>query len=285
MANPLQDESSFAVLFPQYRENYLKEVWPLVEKELGKRGIAPELDLVEGSITVKTTKKTWDPYMIIKARDFIKLLARSVTFQQSKKILQDDVHCEIVKIGGIVRNKERFVKRRQRLVGPNGTTLKAIEMVTGCYIMVQGNTVAVMGPFKGVQSARGVILDCMRNVHPVYNIKELMIKKELANNPELASEDWNRFLPKFKARNVKRKTHSIQKKEYTPFPPEQQERDEDAQLQSGEYFIKKSSEPKKKKKVRTYEPPVEEEPKPQKGKSEDMTISDLKKKFLGKKSE
>jgi len=60
----------------------------------------------------------------------------------------------------------------------------------------------------------------MRNVHPVYNIKELMIKKELANNPELANEDWNRFLPKFKARNVKRKNKSIQKKEYTPFPPE-----------------------------------------------------------------
>ena len=259
MPAPLLEESSFATLFPQYREKYLREVWPLVTTELGKLGIGCELNLIEGSMTVKTTRKAVDPYIILKSRDLLKLLARSVPVQQALKVLRDDVQCDIVKIGGMVRNKERFVRRRQRLLGPDGTTLRALELLTECYILVQGNTVALMGGWKGLKVARRVVEDTMANVHPIYQIKTLMIRRELEKDPKLKDESWDRFLPNFKPKNVQRKKvikdvtdgngGKKEEKQYTPFPPanHQMPSKVDLQLESGEFFLTENQREQRKK--------------------------------------
>jgi len=117
--------------------------------------------------------------------------------------------------------------------------MQALEILTGCYILVQGNTVAAMGSFKGLKQLRRIVEDCILNkMHPVYHVKILLLKKELAKNPALANENWDRFLPQFKKKNVKqKKVKSKGKKQYTPFPPPQQPSKIDLQLESGEYFL------------------------------------------------
>jgi len=232
-------KSTFKIKFPQYREKYLRAAWPEVNKVLDKFGIKGSLDLVEGEMRVDTTRKVWDPWSIVSARDFVHLLARSVPLLQATKIFNDEITCDIVKLGKGRISKEKYVKRRQRVVGPNGSTLKALEILTNCFIMVQGNTVSIMGPHKGVDEAQEIIRGCMNNVHPIYKLKELMIKRELEKNPALANEDWSRFLPKFKKKNVKRKKPKKirKKKAYTPFPPEQKPSIIDEQLMSGEYWM------------------------------------------------
>ena len=62
----------------------------------------------------------------------IKLMARGVAVNQAAKVLEDTMACDIIKIGNLVRNKERFVKRRQRIIGPDGSTLKVCCLDTEC---------------------------------------------------------------------------------------------------------------------------------------------------------
>jgi len=234
-------ETAFATIFPKYREQYIRECFPLVKKSLSELGVTASLDAVEGSMTVTTTRKAYDPMAILNARDLIKLLARGLNFPAAKRILEEGMACDVIRVRGLVEKKERFAKRRQRLVGNKGSTLKAIELLTQCYVMVQGGTVAAVGPHKGLSEVRKIVEDAMNNIHPIYNIKRLMIKRELEKDPALKNENWERFMPQFKKKNTKKpepKKKKMKPKTYTPFPPPQPLSKIDKELETGEYFLK-----------------------------------------------
>ena len=70
-----------------------------------------------------------------------------------------------------------------------------------------------------------------------------MIKRELAKDPELKNENWERFLPKFEHKNLSKRKQPFKRKDktkkpYTPFPPPMPESKLDKELASGEYFLK-----------------------------------------------
>ena len=66
-----------------------------------------------------------------------------------------------------------------------------------------------------------------------------MIKRELAKDPKMANENWDRFLPKFKHKNVqRRKPRKVREEKERPlFPPPQTPSKVDLQIESGEYFL------------------------------------------------
>lgn len=77
---------------------YTQREYTVPTASLQEFGLKADLDLMEGQMTVVTTRKTWDPFIIIKARDIIKLLARSVPLEQAIRVLKDDCTCEVIKV-------------------------------------------------------------------------------------------------------------------------------------------------------------------------------------------
>nr|XP_020505166.1 KRR1 small subunit processome component homolog [Labrus bergylta] len=77
----------------------------------------------------------------------------------------------------------------------------------------------------------------------------LMIKRELSKDPDLRVQSWERFLPKFRHKNLAKRREPKKKsvkKEYTPFPPSQPESKVDQELSTGEFFLRESVKRRKK---------------------------------------
>src|SRR5271170_2623555 len=116
-----------------------------------------------------------------------------------------------------------------------------------------------------------------------------MIKRELAKDPKLANQSWDRFLPKLpkKSLSKRRKPHVIHDKKNKPlFPPPQMPRKVDLQMESGEYFLKgwekkvrekegkemariEKKREQEEERMKDFIPPKEDVPKKRKRKTED----------------
>ena len=47
----------------------------------------------------------------------------------------------------------------------------------------------LIGSFKNIKVLRRIIVDTMQNIHPIYHIKELMVKRELMKDEKMKNEN------------------------------------------------------------------------------------------------
>ncbi len=66
--------------------------------------------------------------------------------ENAKKVLENNIFSEIIYLKA--KNDTVLNNRRQRLEGPNLSTLKAIKLLTKTEVFIQKKTVCVIGQYK-----------------------------------------------------------------------------------------------------------------------------------------
>ena len=82
----LLEESSFATLFPKYREKYLREVWPLVDEKLKEHVCIFNVVLIQKTVVI--LRNTFEMTICIREFEKRKLATYSSAFDKYLRLGQ-----------------------------------------------------------------------------------------------------------------------------------------------------------------------------------------------------
>ena len=109
-------------------------------------GIKLDIDTEEGEVIVHDDVELEDPIMALKILDVIKAVGRGFNPEKAMRLFDDDEYLEVVDLKDFVGDRSGQVTRvRGRLIGKDGKTRRIIEDLTGCDMVIYGNTVGLIG--------------------------------------------------------------------------------------------------------------------------------------------
>ncbi len=99
-------------------------------------GIKLDIDTEEGEVLIHDDVELEDPVMALKIQDVIKAVGRGFNPEKAMRLFDDDEYLEVVDLKEFVGERSNQITRiRGRL----------IEDLTGCDMMIYGNTVSLIG--------------------------------------------------------------------------------------------------------------------------------------------
>ncbi len=193
---PNMDVSSFLVTIPQNRIGALIGPEGRIKQRLEDLAdVKLEIDSQSGEVIINSKENVSDPFLVIKARDFVHAVGRGFNPEVAFILLEEDIYLEIINLKTVIgTNPNKLDRFRGRIIGREGKTRQIIEETTGTRISVYGNTVGLIGQYERLRVAKDAVFMLLEgakhgSVYSFLESKAQMFKRDDQELWDKASRD------------------------------------------------------------------------------------------------
>lgn len=130
-----------------------------VKTEIMKRTRAKiTVDSSTGMVIIEPESPNVPPFMVMKAQEVVRAIAYGFSPDKALKLLDEDQILVIVDLKQYVGDSPNHLQRiKGRIIGEKGKARKTLEEMTGTYIVVYDNYVAIIGEYETANIAKQAI--------------------------------------------------------------------------------------------------------------------------------
>ncbi len=116
------------------------------------------VDSNTGMVIIEPEAPDVPPYMVMKAQEFVKAIAYGFSPERAMRVLDDDQVLVVIDLKQHVGDAPNHLQRvKGRIIGEQGRARRTIEEMTGTYISVYDNYVAIIGDYESANIAKQAI--------------------------------------------------------------------------------------------------------------------------------
>ncbi|OWJ53860.1 KH domain-containing protein [Pyrodictium delaneyi] len=116
------------------------------------------VDSTTGMVIIEPESPDVPPFMVMKAQEIVKAIAYGFSPERAMRLLDDDQILVVVDLKQYVGDAPNHLQRvKGRIIGEKGKARKTIEEMTGTYISIYDNYVAIIGDFETANIAKQAI--------------------------------------------------------------------------------------------------------------------------------
>ena len=153
------------------------------------------VDSNTGMVIIEPEAPDVPPYMVMKAQEFVRAVAYGFSPERAMRVLDEDQILVVIDLKQYVGDSPNHLQRiKGRIIGEQGRARRTIEEMTGTYISVYDNYVAIIGDYESANVAKQAIemLIQGRQHSTVYRFLERVMFKL---RRERMAQYWERPLP------------------------------------------------------------------------------------------